>query len=45
MNPSSIGQYSVTYPKPGTYTFEFTATDNDKLTATGRVTVVVRQGW
>ena len=44
MRRMTIGVYKITYPKPGVYTFEFTATDNDRLTAKARISVEVRQG-
>ena len=44
MSQVSMGVYRVTYPKAGVYTFEFTATDNHRLSAKARIAVVVRQG-
>ena len=43
MRTVSMGVYSVTYPRPGIYTFKFTATDNHRLTATASISVEVRK--
>ena len=44
MRSVTKGVYWVTYPTPGVYTFEFTTTDNDRLTAKARISVTVLKG-
>ena len=44
MKRVSKGVYRVTYPRAGVYTFEYTARDNDGLTAIARISITVRKG-